>query len=85
MPKEPNYRQIEKKILDDVLNPEVYDPRIRPAGLNSTGERREIRRTDIISFLSDGPSYVFVNVFVRSFSSIDDVKMVREYIFLIPV
>ena len=37
-PKEPNYRQIEKKILDDVLNPEVYDPRIRPAGLNSTGE-----------------------------------------------
>jgi len=63
MPKEPNYRQIEKKILDDVLNPEVYDPRIRPAGLNST----------------DGPSYVFVNVFVRSFSSIDDVKM--EYSF----
>ena len=42
----------------------------------------EIRRTDIISFLSDGPSYVFVNVFVRSFSSIDDVKMVRDFIFL---
>ena len=38
MPKEPNYRQIEKKILDDVLSPEVYDPRIRPAGLNTTGE-----------------------------------------------
>ena len=43
MPKEPNYRQIEKKILDDVLNPELYDPRIRPAGLNSTGELRENR------------------------------------------
>ena len=40
MPKEPNYRQIEKKILDDVLNPDLYDPRIRPAGLNSTGEIR---------------------------------------------
>jgi len=63
MPKEPNYRQIEKKILDDVLNPDLYDPRIRPAGLNST----------------DGPTDVFVNVFVRSFSSIDDVKM--EYSF----
>merc|ERR1711884_492515 len=62
-PKEPNYRQIEKKILDDVLNPEVYDPRIRPAGLNST----------------DGATDVYVNVFVRSFSSIDDVKM--EYSF----
>ena len=38
MPKEPNYRQIEKKILDDVLSPDVYDPRIRPAGLNTTGK-----------------------------------------------
>merc|ERR1719270_889222 len=65
MPKEPNYRQIEKKILDDVLKPDKYDPRIRPAGLNTT----------------DGPSLVYVNVFVRSFSSIDDVKM--EYSFQI--
>ena len=45
MPKEPNYRQIEKKILDDVLNPEVYDPRIRPAGLNSTGEETQKGKT----------------------------------------
>ena len=45
MPKEPNYRQIEKKILDDVLNPEVYDPRIRPAGLNSTGEGTQKGKT----------------------------------------
>lgn len=42
MPKEPNYRQIEKKILDDVLSPDVYDPRIRPAGLNTTGETTNI-------------------------------------------
>ena len=30
--------------------------------------------------LSDGPSLVYVNVFVRSFSKIDDVKMVRALI-----
>ena len=45
MPKEPNYRQIEKKILDDVLNPELYDPRIRPAGLNSTGESSRVEHS----------------------------------------
>lgn len=64
-PKETNYRQIEKQILDDVLDEKVYDPRIRPAGENTT----------------DGPSMVYVNVFVRSFSKIDDVKM--EYVFQI--
>ena len=36
--KEVNYRQEEKKILDSVLGPEVYDKRIRPSGLNSTGK-----------------------------------------------
>ena len=80
MPKEPNYRQIEKKILDDVLSPDVYDPRIRPAGLNTTGkifpQQSEIF-LQCYQIFSDGPSLVFVNVFVRSFSSIDDVKMVR--------
>jgi len=64
-PKETNYRQIEKQILDDVLGPKVYDARIRPAGENTT----------------DGPSVVYVNIFVRSFSKIDDVKM--EYSFQI--
>ena len=44
MPKEPNYRQIEKKILDDVLSPDVYDPRIRPAGLNTTGEQKMFQK-----------------------------------------
>jgi len=33
-----NYRQEEKKILDSVLGPDVYDKRIRPSGLNSTGK-----------------------------------------------
>lgn len=33
-----NYRAEEKKILDSVLGPKVYDKRIRPSGKNSTGE-----------------------------------------------
>ena len=33
-----NYRAEEKKILDSVLGAEVYDKRIRPSGLNSTGK-----------------------------------------------
>lgn len=82
MPKEPNYRQIEKKILDDVLSPDVYDPRIRPAGLNTTGEQNKFAKKEkILNIFLDGPSLVYVNVFVRSFSSIDDVKMVR-FVFL---
>ena len=39
LPKRPTSRQIEKQILDDVLDEKVYDPRIRPAGENSTGEQ----------------------------------------------
>jgi hypothetical protein len=34
-----NYRAEEKKILDGVLGPEVYDKRIRPSGINSTGKQ----------------------------------------------
>ena len=41
-----------------------YDSRMRPSSFNS----------------SDGPSIVFVNLFVRSFEKIDDVKMVRRRI-----
>ena len=37
--KEVNYRQEEKKILDSVLGADVYDKRIRPSGINSTGQR----------------------------------------------
>ena len=36
--KEINYREEEKKILDSVMRPENYDKRIRPSGINSTGE-----------------------------------------------
>ena len=36
--KEINYREEEKKILDSVMRPDNYDKRIRPSGLNSTGE-----------------------------------------------
>lgn len=62
---EVNYRQEEKKILDRVMGPSVYDARIRPSGINKT----------------DDPTVVEVNIFVRSFSKIDDVKM--EYSFQI--
>ena len=42
-PKEVNYREEEKKILDSVLGPSVYDKRIRPSGINSTGKYKMSR------------------------------------------
>lgn len=57
-----NYRQEEKKILDQILDREVYDARMRPNGFN----------------VSDGPTIVNVNLYFRSFEKIDDVKMVRS-------
>ena len=33
-----NFRAEEKRILDSVMGPSVYDSRIRPAGINGTGE-----------------------------------------------
>jgi len=62
---EVNIRQEETKILDSIMGPAVYDSRIRPAGINGT----------------DAATFVYVNIFVRSFSKIDDVKM--EYSFQI--
>ena len=35
-------RQVEKKILDDILGSKAYDPRIRPSGTNSTEKLTEI-------------------------------------------
>ena len=58
-----NTRQEEKKILDQVLDREVYDARMRPNGYNA----------------SDGPTIVNVNLYFRSFEKIDDVKMVCMY------
>ena len=60
-----NYRQEEKKILDQILDREVYDARMRPNGYNA----------------SDGPTIVNVNLYFRSFEKIDDVKMVRFLIY----
>ncbi|XP_044017404.1 glutamate-gated chloride channel isoform X8 [Aphidius gifuensis] len=54
-----NYRAKEKEVLDDILGEKTYDARIRPSGENGT----------------DGPTYVHVNIFVRSISKIDDVTM----------
>jgi len=64
-PAKVNFRAEEKRILDSVMGPAVYDSRIRPAGINGT----------------DAATFVYVNIFVRSFSKIDDVKM--EYSFQI--
>ncbi|XP_071044107.1 glutamate-gated chloride channel-like isoform X2 [Parasteatoda tepidariorum] len=54
-----NFRQIEKKILDSIIGPGRYDSRIRPHGINNT----------------DGPALVRVNIYIRSISEIDDVRM----------
>ena len=37
-----NYRQEEKKILDRILDKEVYDRRMRPSGVNSSGKKAEM-------------------------------------------
>ena len=59
-----NFRKEEKKILDKLFSPAVYDSAISPKGFseNTTAD-------------DDGPTMVLVNVFVRSFEKIDDVKM----------
>ncbi|XP_053671582.1 glutamate-gated chloride channel isoform X3 [Anopheles nili] len=54
-----NFREKEKKILDQILGAGKYDARIRPSGINGT----------------DGPAVVRVNIYVRSISKIDDVTM----------
>lgn len=34
-----NFREKEKEILDQILGPGRYDARIRPSGVNGTGEK----------------------------------------------
>eukprot|EP00095_Tigriopus_kingsejongensis_P006570 snap_masked-scaffold807_size94382-processed-gene-0.5 protein:Tk06570 transcript:snap_masked-scaffold807_size94382-processed-gene-0.5-mRNA-1 annotation:"glutamate-gated chloride channel-like" len=63
-----NYREEEKKILDSILGPDVYDKRIRPSGLNGT----------------DAATIIVVNLYIRSFAKIDDVKMIQNFTFLLP-
>ncbi|XP_065211330.1 glutamate-gated chloride channel isoform X1 [Planococcus citri] len=55
-----NYREKEKEVLDKILGQGSYDARIRPSGVNGT---------------EDGPCIVYVNIFLRSISRIDDYKM----------
>lgn len=38
--KAPNNREIEKRILDKVMNTKVYDNKIRPVGAGGEGEHR---------------------------------------------
>ncbi|XP_076342382.1 glutamate-gated chloride channel-like [Tachypleus tridentatus] len=54
-----NFREIEKRVLDNIIGPGRYDSRIRPHGVNET----------------DGPAEVKVNIYIRSISKIDDVVM----------
>ena len=61
--KSTNFRQVEKKILDRILSPDIYDSQIRPLG------------TALNASDSDESTKVLVNLFVRSFEKIDDVKM----------
>nr|WMV64442.1 glutamate-gated chloride channel subunit [Pardosa pseudoannulata] len=60
-----NFRAMEKKILDSIIGPGRYDSRIRPLGMHNATSKTP----------SDGPAVVHVNMFIRSISKIDDVKM----------
>uniref|UniRef100_A0A1I8MFG8 Uncharacterized protein n=1 Tax=Musca domestica TaxID=7370 RepID=A0A1I8MFG8_MUSDO len=58
-----NFREKEKKVLDQILGAGKYDARIRPSGINGT----------------DGPAIVRINLFVRSIMTISDIKMVSPH------
>ena len=57
-----NIRVIEKQILDSIIDNKIYDPRIRPPGVNASN-----------SFGS--PSIVRTNIFLRNINKINDVDM----------
>jgi hypothetical protein len=44
---------VEKKVLDEILGPKVYDPRIRPAGENGTG-REDKKSANLSTILAGG-------------------------------
>ena len=44
-PRVVNYRQEEKRILDRILNSTIYDTRMRPRGVNSTGKEKKRKVT----------------------------------------
>ena len=45
-----NYRQKEKQILDRILDQEVYDSRMRPTGINSTGSFSTLNAFRLMAF-----------------------------------
>ena len=45
-----NYREEEKRILDEILGKGVYDNRIRPSGTNGTGKRNTFEKYVYHSF-----------------------------------
>ena len=72
-----NYRQAEKRILDEILGKNIYDSRLRPPGKNDSckillGIIRSFSRRQFLA----AATFVFVNIFVRDFIEISDVKMV---------
>lgn len=38
-----NFREKEKKVLDQILGQGKYDARIRPSGINGTGESENVK------------------------------------------
>jgi hypothetical protein len=77
-----NFRTKEKQILDAVLGGARYDSRIRPAGINGTGEFCNPSCDDGTLTDSSDPAddksstIVNVNIYLRSINDIDDYKMV---------
>ena len=56
-----NYREEEKRILDEILGKGVYDNRIRPSGTNGTGKRN----SSITKFWSDikmNSSFIYAEI-----------------------
>jgi hypothetical protein len=45
-----NFREKEKKILDQILGAGKYDARIRPSGINGTGKRLSSISTHIHAY-----------------------------------
>ena len=89
-----NFREKEKEILDQIIGSDRYDSRIRPAGmLNDTSKEKKTVFCTVFSLTSrkssiynvryifiDAPVKIKINLYVRSISRIDDVKMVIKCI-----
>ena len=60
------FRAEEKKILDSVMGPKVYDSRIRPAGINGTGTDdtvKSLKHRDPKIFFNNTEAEIGNNVF----------------------